>query len=643
MRAVLAFLVLVLTTTTLQADLSVERSPKNVAIKGGHFALTIDLTQGGRISSLKLHDGAGWHDVFAAPAIGFPMFVLSDRSNDYALANDGTAELIDLTAGTEKVAVKVRAVPRTSDGRPSPWKIDLGYEIHPEGAVFIDLDCRLEKGEFALSRADLSFTVDEAIRKAPQFRDQNVSIKTGGFRSARAAFGMSEDPTKSFTNEIEVIVEHKQAMAGQVAREQKDGRVTWSLGGGAELKAPYRYRNRFALGLGAAVGGKPKSNVVAQRVYHWVNWLDTTDWYPTDEQIDRMVANHATMLILHHEYLLQRGTNGYPHADYGVARNHREMVRTIDTAHKKGLRVGLYMRGVEMYALKTGFFQKYCKRDWDGIYADWHGPSAVSWHDNRYSPEPKLGDTHFSEKGTHVPARAYFLFTRKLREMVGPKGFLIGHQGSFNAGVFSNLCFDAYLPGETGSDRKIFSNLDEATYKGMLGGGVCMPWMLDLPLYRNAEGAAKLAAWGFYPHIVLGIKSRHTKKLVFSLDPDDAQYDYMEPYWRVLASIDAEKATVYNLSSQNVAAMRSSEPGVQGVVYKAGEGTVLAIVANLGAKTVGATLTLDTNVLGMAGEYEVRRIDAATGQAHPHGRSTGVVATSQLPQWGIEGLLFRKR
>jgi hypothetical protein len=300
------------------------------------------------------------------------------------------------------------------------------------------------------------------------------------------------------------------------------------------------------------------------------------------------------------------------------------------------------MRGVEMYGLKANFFRTYCKRNWDGIYVDWHGPGAVSWHEDRYEPETELGDVHFTTRGTHVPARAYFMFTKQLRDIVGPGGFLIGHQGSFNSGVFANLCFDAYLPGETGSDRKMLADLDEAGYKGMLGGGVCMPWLLDLPRFRNAEGTAKMAAWGFYPHLVLGIKARHTKDLIFPLDPDDGLYAFIQPYWRLLAAIDVEQATVYGLPSQNLVAVTPSNTNFHSTVYKQGKNTYLLITANLGSTRAKAKLTLNTKLLGMAGEYRVSRIDAPSGTHHSYGKSTGKVVTSELSQWGIEGFKFTK-
>ena len=622
------------------AELTATRMDTALKVQGGHFSLVIDASKGGEITALSLFDGAQWNDVLSDPALTFPRLTFRSPDHAYALARDTQAEWAALEAAPDKVTCALEAIPRSADGAASPWRVLIHYEVYPEGAVFVDLECRLPEGEFVLSQATLTFEPGEVVRKAPKYRNDTVSRLTGGFPSARLAFG--RNPERSFTNEVEVMVEHKRAMTGTAGIKQEDAKTTWILADGeTALGAPFAYHNRLALGLGAAVTGKPKSNVVGQRVYHWVNWLDLEDWYPANEQIDAMVANGATMLILHHEWMLQRGSNGFPHADYSVVRNHEDMVRMIDYAHAKGLRLGLYMRGVEMYALKTGFFTTYCKRNWDGIYLDWHGPHAVSWHEQKYDPEAPLGDTHFSDSGSHVPARDYFLFTRKLRDLVGPQGFLIGHQGSFNSGVFANLCFDAFLPGETGSDRQMFADMDEAAYKGMQGGGVCMPWMLDLPLFRNAEGCAKMAAWGFYPHLVMGIKARRTENLVFPLDPNDPLYAYILPYWRLLAHIGVEQATVYNLPSQNVVALRATHPDFHGVVYKSGD-SCLVIAANLGKAAATAQLDLDTAVLGMTGAYQVAHIDAATGNVTPRGTTTGALITSELPQWGLEGFKLSK-
>ncbi len=619
----------------LYGALSVDRAQNTVTVKGDHFSLVFDMTRGGEVIETQLFDGSKWNTVFGRSLTTFPMLVLGDKAACYLQVNDRQAKLVRLTEGPDKVLIEIQATPQTAGGTASGWQITTTWEIYAEGGVFADIDYQLKEGTFDLIHSTLGFGVSDAIRKGPKYSDYNWSAPLGGFRPARMGFGVN--PDRSFTNEIEVVVEHKLPMSGNVDFQQKDGLFTWSLGGdGSTLKAPWNYRNAIALSLGATITGKPKSNVIGHRVFHWINWLDVKDWYPSNKQIDKMVALNGTMLIMHHEWMKQRGSCGQPHADYSVVRDHDEMVRTISYAHEKGMRVGLYMRGVEMYGLKANFFQKYLKRDWDGIYMDWHGAASLSWHDWNFTPDPNFGDMHFSEKGTHYPAKEYFLFTKRLREIVGPGGWLIGHQGPFNPGAMANLGWDAYLPGESASDHDMFADRDRAVYKGMMGGGVCMPWTLDSPVYRSTEGVAKMAAWGFYPHIGLGLGPWRTKE-IFSNEPDDFMYEKIMPYWRLLSKVNVEELTVYNLPSQNLVVMTSSDPGVEGLVYKAGKDTYLVVVSNLGKGATKATLTLKTDVLGMSGEYDVSRIDADTGQMQPCGKSTGTLVTTNLPQWGMEG------
>lgn len=621
------------------AALTFEKGEGCYEVKGDHFSIRIDESHG-VITVLRLFDGANWNAMLEGSDVTLPMLTFKDKEREYALGGKSKAEFVGAESSPDMVNIVFRTRPTAADGTDSPYDVVVSYEVYPEGTVFVDMDFQLTAKAATLTYAALDFAAPDALRKSAKYRDQNVSKEVGAFPSARVAFGTN--PARTYTNEFEMFVEYKDAMGGAVDFKQKNGRWTWVLGQDPNgFDAPLRYHNRVSIGLGAAVTGRPKSVMVGQRVYHWVNWIEPEHWYPTNEQIDAMVANKATTLILHTDWMLQRGKNGYPHADYTVVRNHDEMVRMIDYAHQKGLRVGVYMRGIEMYGLAAEFFPKYLKRDWDGIYVDWHGPVGISWHEMKYQPEDALGDFHFTKDGTQAPARAYFLFTQNLREIVGANGFLIGHEGSFNSGVLANLCFDAYLPGETGSDRRMFADLDEAAYKGMLGGCVCMPWTLDLPTYRNAEGAAKMAAWGFYPHIVMGMKARQKENVTFSLDPNDPLYAFVLPYWRVLAAIDVEKATVFNLPSQNVEAMTSSNPQIQGLVYKAGD-DYLVVVANLGTEAADAKLRLNAEVLGLSGTYHVRHVDAATGKSADAGQSDGVVRTSTLAQWGIEGIKLVK-
>jgi hypothetical protein len=373
---------------------------------------------------------------------------------------------------------------------------------------------------------------------------------------------------------------------------------------------------------------------------------DTAAWYPSNEAIDKMAGYGGTMLILHQHWMLQGGSNGNPHADYTVVRDDASLRRMIDHAHRKGMRVGLYRRGIERYSIEEPLFGNYLERNRDGFYVDWHGPHCVAIHENRYPPNADFHDSHYSDDGSYLAARDYFLFTRQLRQIVGPEGFLIGHQGIGNSGVLANLAFDGYLPGEAGSDHAMFSDMDTAVYKGMMGGGVTMPWPLDSPAFSSPEGVAKMAAWGMYPHVGMGLQRRRDATL-FTLDPDDEVNRFALPYWRILGAIEVARATVYNLPSRNQIAATFSNPDFYGLVYREdrdGDDAYLLVVSNLANQPGRTTVTLAADVLGMSGEYQVERVDLSANPAVPQAASSGVIETGELPPWDIAGYkLVRKR
>jgi hypothetical protein len=635
------------------AGVSACREGDRVVIRGDHFRLTINGRRGGQIDDLRQFDGSAWNRLLGADGQTCPAVTIRGPSAEFRLDEAAPARIETLEASPELVRVTTEATPRSADGRLSPWIVKLQYEVFAEGAVFVTVECLLPEGETVLTGAEMSLKLDRAVVQAAKYRQQidNVQSYTPtGLPSARVAFGVN--PTRGFTNEVQALVEYKAAMAGKAEFVAGKGQFTWTLADAkTAIRGPFQYRNRFSLGLGAAATGKPKTNLIAQRVYHWINWENYKEvpgraWYPTDELIDKMAANRATMLVMHEHWMAEGGSNGNPHANYRP-RDPQAFARTIHHAHEKGLRVGVYSRGIERYAPSVGFFEKYLRRDWDGLYVDWDGAHCIANHESQCKPDAALGDTHYSNDGAYLPAREYFLYTKKLRNLVGPKGFLIGHMGFGSTGILANLAMDAYLPGENPDDHNMFSGVvDNATYNGMLGGIACMPWTLDSPGYVSPQGVAKMAVWGFYPHTGLAFQ-RPGKKNLFPADPDDPANAYILPYWRVLAAVDAERSAAYNSPAVNLVAASSSHPSVSCLVYKqagnaSSDDAYLVVAANLSDKPASATITLKPEVLGLSGSYQLSRVNSQTGAVSPGGVATDVLKTTELAPWQIEGLKLTK-
>lgn len=617
-----------------------ENKDGRVTVGGEHFRIECDAARGGLIGDFQVSDGSQWNRVIGGDGRAEPALAIAAEGGETFDLAKCKARIENFTAAPEKVSWTAVS------GDAGPWRVSLSYEVFAEGAVFIGVDCDLLAESWALKSAALEFQVDESIVAAAKYRQSVYARPKTVTPSGRIAFGMY--PDRSFTNELAVIVERSAALGGKAGFAERPGRFTWKLGDApAELKKGFRYENRIAVGATCPVSGKPQTNLFGQRVYHWINYLDRkalAAWYPSDEQIDRMADNGGTMLILHQDWMRQGGSNGKPHADYAVVKHDKTLRRVIAKAHERGMRVGLYRRGIERYGMAEAF-QKYLKHNWDGYYVDWHGPHAAAEHEMKNRPEPALGDVHFSQGGELLAARDYFAHAKKLREIVGPDGFLIGHMGFGTAGVFPNFYFDAFLPGEDSQDHRMFGNRDDAVFRGMTCGAVCMPWTVDAPQYTTPENVAKMAAWGFFPHVGLGIL-RDLDGTTFPLDPDDTINKFVDPYWRVLSKLDAERVTAYNLPNQSRAAMQSSNPAVDGVVYaedKDGRRNYLIVYANLSDKPAKAVLTLDRKLLGMSGGYRAALVDSAAGESSPYDmQDDSHIETPSLRPWQIMGFKLEK-
>jgi hypothetical protein len=678
---IMAAILLAGLATPAMADFSAVREGNRVILQGNHFRITVDAARGGEMAEIRLFDGSLWNRLLGGDGQTCPQIKLSTEVDGYSLANDGGGRIEKVESTPDVLRVETIGNPRTADGLPSPWTVKLSYEVHPEGAVFVDVDYTLDEGDAVLTGSSMSLVVDRSVTKAAKYRctyeDDAVRPKgrkfwssyrplppewEGWFNSMRIAFGVN--PQRSFTNELQAVVEYRTAMGKTTTGITTDrGETTWSfVGRKVELRAPFHYHNRFSLALGSGVTGmgKPTTRLVAQRGYDWFRTkgdaaklnarktlADVDDYPPSNEFIDKMVANGATFINFQ-TWLRDGPFCGHPHARY-VPVDEKELVRAVAHAHEKGLRVVFYTRGCDRYCLDQKFFEKYLKRNWDGIYVDWHGPYAMTYHETLYPAEPAMGDAHLSTEGNYVPVREWYRYSKRLRQVVGPSGLLMGHEGSYSWGIFAGLLFDCHYVGENYHQLKLFTSRDEAAFAGLMGGGLCTPYP-RIAAFRTPEAIAKMAGWGLYPVISLGVIDTDNPKWITSGDPDNPANTYHLGYWRVLRTIDAERATVYNRPSVNQVAATCSQRDFSCVVYReksntgnAADDAYLVIVANLGPRTARSDIALVPSVLGMSGEYEVARVDPQTGSLSPQGTTTRQLTTTSLPTWGFEGYKLTRK
>ena len=135
-------------------------------------------------------------------------------------------------------------------------------------------------------------------------------------------------------------------------------------------------------------------------MYHY---LDNFQKYPTNECLDQIQKIGADLLILHENWRFDIQDDGIP-ADSAALK------RVITEAHKRNIRIALYIRGDECSAVESAceWFSRYLQKDYDGFYMDYGGP----FH-------PAAPTESFP--GGRIEFRRYFLRMKALRDRIGKK------------------------------------------------------------------------------------------------------------------------------------------------------------------------------------------------------------------------------
>ena len=167
------------------------RQDNLIVVSGDHFRVRVDAAKGGEITAIDLFDGSDWNRVLGGDGQTCPMIRFAAADAEYRVANDARARVERFDAGPDRVKFEILATPRDSGGRESPWSVRLGYEVYPEGALFIDIDCDLPAAVEDRSQASVSLAVDRAIAGARQVSPggRRRSWRSGGFRVGAGGVG----------------------------------------------------------------------------------------------------------------------------------------------------------------------------------------------------------------------------------------------------------------------------------------------------------------------------------------------------------------------------------------------------------------------------------------------------------------------
>jgi len=652
--------------TTRHKDLAIVADGSRRIVEGDAFEITWDAQRGGEITRLRQYDGLNWVDLLGSAQAGHrdtvPRYTVQDRAGGtYRLAQAGEAAFRAIKETPDEIVFEFQSSPRTEDGKASALRIVQTYRVFKEGVLFCDLEIGLPAGAppLEIARAEMGLCLDKALT-ARKFNWGYFTRKSWQLMTWKTAADEVAEPCMfpyvaidwglgagSYTNHLAMFIEDWRAMAG--AKESSGCRFgpsdrggmdyTWILQDGrGKLKAPYTYRNRWGMCLGAMrktarqnLSASRGNNLIGVRYFHtsctqghpvdqspddWPWFVRPNFWsepakpdaYPSDEEIDQAAALGANIFVIHQTWLRCGGSNNWPPADY-TPQNPAELRRVVDRCHAKKMRVGLYMRGTEAYALYSPYWEQFLQRDYDGLYVDWDSPLCQNMN---------LAQGCFIPSETHFHAYAYFRYTKMLRQRVGENGFLIGHTGAAPC-MLALAVFDSYLPGEFKEQKARLLNSPDAHV--LYGLGTCCG---TLPISYTAP---------------------HEKAVAYSAGLGTWLQLERGPLWQILRTVPMERAWLYNSLTENLQVVSSTNAEFHTTVYKIDRDLLLATTANFGPKA-GTTLRLDTAALGMVGQYEITELTGKEpdgAAATPIGRTgEGLIEVPPLAQYEIRGYRLRR-
>lgn len=499
-------------------------------------------------------------------------------------------------------------------------------------------------------------------------RDQSASVYTGKWTPyGSATFNLDHQPATSYTNSMEVVFENAKPLVGEDLanfgshfkfrqsglsppptswgsdRNPPTFSFEWNLWNGEsmDLVGPVSYHNRFGMAFtGMRVTGSPQAPLPLRNrlqgagIYHWVNaGKSGSAWYPTDQEIAAMAAQGADVLVLGDGW--RKGPADYAPADEA------QFKRTVAAAHQNRLRVGVSMRADDYPLLEkdTSWFSNYLEKDRDGLYVERAGFLSSPSNPNAYPVQIKdEGVTALGSSENHIDAYAHFLWTKKLRALVGDNGFLIGRTAPEVPTRIALAYFDCYAPDDT----DLYTNPDMATYRRFHTGNGCAQLAGIGRTSRGARPLAFAAAYGDSPQVMLGAGENDPP------DPADRANNSFAPLWKIWRSADVASATAYNTLSTATKVFKFDSAGTQGTLYRISKDELMLVVANLGP-TADTAVELNFKELNIPeGDFagKVVRIDA-TGEtsedAQPAVVKGGKFKTGELGRFGIAAFHLKRQ
>ena len=651
--------------------LKVTRAGSTVRIETGVARIEWDRARGGEITRFAVMDELTEHPLLPEgstwPALAFDI----DGLGRVCVA-DVPADVAFVRQQDGEIAFRATAV--VADGAV---RVEQLYEVFPEGAVFCELIVQVAPDHVRRIRsADMTMPVRVAACRRARWAYASRRLEGGrdatrlhAFFATRLFLRPSEaadepellpwvsldlgwEPARLFSNHVEFLIEDNVPLLGgpseatrtRVGADDGEWRLNWRLwSGGRPAGSCGRYVNRWGVifgaartGAGADVDRARRNNLLMARTAHmgipYLRKSDAWPWrvmqmqqsphfapayfcgMPPVETADKAARGGADTVIVHQGWMANPGTNNEPPADYRAA--DPDWLRAfVARCHDLGMRVALYMRGTEMHAMYSSFFEDFLQRDRDGLYVDWSSPLAMGW--------AKASPLHFS-------AYNYFHFTRALRERVGPLGTLEAHCGSLNT-LLATTTFDVLLSGEAAGQRDALLSTPEAcACFGMLGGvGPCLITgdRYERRGFMSGRATAFVAALGMCSKAGLGPSV-----------PFDESSAHLQPLWRLLRRLSGPPRRIYSEVVGTAALTSQGDEDTFAVVVEATRGPRLLLVTHLGeSPSAPVEVSLNADALGIPDRAALTPISPDPSCVRHAGN--GILQLDGLASMGIVGVL----
>ena len=650
--------------------LEITRDTGRITIETGGAIFEWDLTRGGQIVRCDVKGSRQNHPLLAdGRCAGNLTLQLPDQIVSLA---DGAVEVTFLREDSDCIIFKTKAAVTDL------FTVEQQFEVFREGVVFCEFAVFLNSGATAVVRnAEMNFPFE--VLSASHVRGNYVSrdhylkqdvtcihvlsdsqvcldrdtVVDKDQLLAMFGLDLGWDESRYFSNRVELIIEDSTSFGGgmmgptRTIAGPRDGRwqLTWKLCQDATepVSDDFFYRNRWALLVGSArteagpdADPARRNNALGGRICHVMypyvrlstQWplvsMPTKQMHYQDaqvatenpplERIDEAADLGASILFIHQFWMNNGGSNGEPMADYQV-HDPKWLKAFIDRAHDRGMRVLLYMRGVEHYSLYMDFFEKFCRRDWDGLYADWATPFALGYA---------------KTTATHCSAHNWFVMSRALRQRVGEGGLLFSHTSVQT--FIANACFDSVICGEFSVMHSGLLHSPEISTSYAMYGGAGVSLIAgnapDRIVFSSQRSAGFAAGLGYMnqPFMEPGKEFKDCTA-------------FIQPLWDLQSQLPGVPVRLFNPAVGTGAAFTWSDPKLHPLAYQTADQTTLLLITNLSDEPASGSVEVDLAQLGLTDSARIQPLDAkGTHPVSVNGRS---VTVDNMPPYFFSGLLIK--